>query len=201
MSSTDIFISNWLDVCYWSNISKTMLWWYGLLVLFVLLAAFPWNMARPQLHLLSLTVKKLRCQASYFILWSQNLQYKTHSEFWPSHSRIFKTSLYLYLKESENGNFKFNVDAHQLDLRLHHFSQFHLNVLKKKIKSWQVCDWLAKWLIMSGYMDLRWPRVYRRSNVGLVLGCAISSIACAKHRCTGGWLILCHVVLKYCAIT
>ena len=35
---------------------------------------------------------------------------------------------YLYLKESENGNFKCNVDAHQLDLRLHHFSQFHFNV-------------------------------------------------------------------------
>ena len=30
----------------------------GLLVLFVLLAGFPWNTARPQLHLLSLTVKK-----------------------------------------------------------------------------------------------------------------------------------------------
>ena len=40
--------------------------------------------------------------------------------------------------------------------------------LKKKFKSWQVYDWLAKWLIMSGYMDLRRPRVYRRSNVGLV---------------------------------
>ena len=24
----------------------------------------------------------------------QNLQYKTHPEFWPSHNRIFKTSLY-----------------------------------------------------------------------------------------------------------
>ena len=77
---------------------------------------------------------------------------------------------YLYLKESENGNLKFEVDAHQLDLRLHHFSQFPLNVKKKKKKkSWQVCDWLAKWLIMSGYMDLRRPRVYRRSNVGLVI--------------------------------
>ena len=94
MSSTHIFISNWFDVCLWSNISKTMLLWNGLLVLFVLLAGFPWNMARPQLHLLSLTVKKLRCQASYFILRSPNLQYKTHPEFWPSHSRIFKTSLY-----------------------------------------------------------------------------------------------------------
>ena len=40
---------------------------------------------------------------------------------------------------------------------------------KKKIfKSWQVCDLLAKWLIVLGFMDLRWPRVYRRSNVGLV---------------------------------
>ena len=40
---------------------------------------------------------------------------------------------------------------------------------KKKIfKSWQVCDWLAKWLIVLGFMDLRWPRVYWRSNIGLV---------------------------------
>ena len=48
---------------------------------------------------------------------------------------------------------------------------FHnfISIFKKKIKSWQVCDWLAKWLIMSGYMDLRRPRVYRSSNIGLVL--------------------------------
>ena len=39
----------------------------------------------------------------------------------------------------------------------------------KKIKIWQVFCWLAKLLIMSGYMDLKRPRVYRRSNVGLVL--------------------------------
>ena len=31
---------------------------------------------------------------TYFILRSQSPQYKTHPEFWPSHSRIFKTSLY-----------------------------------------------------------------------------------------------------------
>ena len=68
-----------------------MLLWNGLLVL---LAGFPWNMARPQLHLLWLTVKKLRCQASYFTLRPQNLQHKTHPEFWPSHRWIFKTSLY-----------------------------------------------------------------------------------------------------------
>ena len=55
-------------------------------------------------------------------------------------------------------------------MRLHRFSQFPSNVSKKKFffKNWQVYDWRTKWLIMSGYMDLRRPRVYRRSNVGLV---------------------------------
>ena len=32
------------------------------------------------------------------------------------------------------------------------------------------------------------PNENERTRV--ILGCAISSIACAKHRCTGGWLIL-----------
>ena len=49
--------------------------------------------------------------------------------------------------------------------------------LKKKFfflifESWQVCDWLAKWMIMSRFMDLRWPRgFFWRSNVGLVRAC------------------------------
>ena len=63
--------------------------------------------------------------------------------------------LYIYLN---NGSFKSEVDPHQ----------FNLRERKKIFKSWQVCDWLAKWLIVLGFMDLRWPRVYRRSNVGLV---------------------------------
>ena len=50
---------------------------------------------------------------------------------------------------------------------------FPSNVSKKKkkkvFKNWQVYDWRTKWLIMLGYMDLRRPRVYRRSNVGLVV--------------------------------
>ena len=54
----------------------------------------PLKHGQPQLHLLSLTVKNLRCQALYLTLRSQNLQYKTHREFWPSHRQIFKTSLY-----------------------------------------------------------------------------------------------------------
>ena len=29
-------------------------------------------------------------------------------------------------------------------------------------------DWLAKWIIMLQLITLRWPRVFRRSNVGLV---------------------------------
>ena len=51
------------------------------------------------------------------------------------------------------------------------WSDMHRNlgiVSKSIFKSWQVCDWLAKWIIMMGFMDLRWPRVFRRSNVGLV---------------------------------
>ena len=63
--------------------------------------------------------------------------------------------LYIYLN---NGSFKSEVDPHQ----------FNLRERKKIFTSWQVCDWLAKWLIVLGFMDLRWPRVYRRSNVGLV---------------------------------
>ena len=50
---------------------------------------------------------------------------------------------------------------------------FHDLSLKKKMflkifTSWQVCDCLAKWIIMLRFMDLWWPRVFRRSNVGLV---------------------------------
>ena len=71
-----------------------MLLWNRLLVLFVLLAGFPWNTARSQLYLLSLTVKNSDVSHRISHCDSQNLQYKTHPEFWPSHRRIFKTSLY-----------------------------------------------------------------------------------------------------------
>ena len=40
--------------------------------------------------------------------------------------------------------------------------------LVKIFKSCRVCDWMAKWIIMLRFMDLIWPRVFRRSNVGLV---------------------------------
>ena len=34
-------------------------------------------------------------------------------------------------------------------------------------------------------------------GIEIILGCAISCIACAKHGCTGGWLILC--LRRHCA--
>ena len=68
--------------------------------------------------------------------------------------------------------------------------------LKKKFKSWQVYDWLAKWLIMSGYMDLRRPRVYRRSNVGLVIATFQRNWSCWWCVCVGVGLGACwfHLV-------
>ena len=52
---------------------------------------------------------------------------------------------YLYLKESEKENFKFEVDPHQFDLRLHHFSQFPFNVKKKKKVGRSVIGWRSGW--------------------------------------------------------
>ena len=109
--------------------------------------------------------------------------------------------LYMYLN---NGSFKSEVDPHQ----------FNLRERKKIFKSWQVCDWLAKWLIVLGFMDLRWPRVYRRSNVGLVHYAVLThqhkfitdwnGITFAKHTCelNGSlhtclylwWLFVCHLL-------
>ena len=61
---------------------------------------------------------------------------------------------------------------HGIDSTIFH-SFFSWKVWKKMFfkifKSWQVWDWLAKWIIMLRFMDLRWPRVFRRSNVGLVV--------------------------------
>ena len=57
---------------------------------------------------------------------------------------------------------------------------------KKKIfKSCQVCDWLAKWIIMLRFMDLRWPRVFRRSSVGLVYSSKTCMFWCYTDLFTG----------------
>ena len=37
---------------------------------------------------------------------------------------------------------------------------------------------------------------HENERIRVILGCAIGLIACAKHRCTGGWLKLCPT--QYC---
>ena len=46
---------------------------------------------------------------------------------------------------------------------------FEKKIVFKFFNSGHVCEWLAKWIIMFGFMDLRWPRVFRHSNIGLAL--------------------------------
>ena len=80
--------------------------------------------------------------------------------------------LSVYVYDTLNNRYGFSISVQpEIDCTTFH-SFFSWNVWKKfffKIfKSWQVCDWLAKWIIMLGFMDLRWPRVFRRSSVGLV---------------------------------
>ena len=71
--------------------------------------------------------------------------------------------------------------------------------LKKFFKSSQVCDWLAK-LIMVGFMVLQRPRVVRRSNVGLVLIYIIFNPSLAWIRghwpCTV-WNEICNPFTKF----
>ena len=59
---------------------------------------------------------------------------------YPTRSAVDDVGDYLYLKESE-WELKFKVDAHQLDLRLHHFSQFPFNVKKKSKVGRSVIGW------------------------------------------------------------
>ena len=81
--------------------------------------------------------------------------------------------LSVYVYDTLNNRYGFSISVQpEIDCTTFH-SFFSWNVWKKNFfkifKSWQVCDWLAKWIIMLGFMDLRWPRVFRRSSVGLVL--------------------------------
>ena len=52
---------------------------------------------------------------------------------------------------------------------LHHFPQsLFMKIRRKNFFLNIFINWLAKWIIMLQFMDLRWPRVFRRSNVGLL---------------------------------
>ena len=94
---------------------------------------------------------------------------------------------YLYLKNQRMraSNLKLILISSTWDCTT--FNNF-LPIFKKKktFKSWQVYDCLAKWWIMSGDMDLRRSKVYRRSNVGLVF--IFGTIVC--HLCVIGAFIV-----------
>ena len=89
-----------------------------------------------------------------------------------SHNRLIDNiGDYLYFKNQrmEASNLKLIHISSTWDCTTFHNFLPMFQKKKKIFKNWQVYDWRTKWLIMSGYMDLRRPRVYRRSNVGLVI--------------------------------
>ena len=90
---------------------------------------------------------------------------------------------HIYVYDALANRYGFSISVQpEIDCTTFH-SFFSWNVWKKKkkffkiFKSWQVCDWLAKWISMLGFMDLRWPRVFRRSSVGLVFKLESSNFA------------------------
>ena len=78
-----------LMVQYLQN-TKTTLSWNGQLILLALRARFPWNMAPPQLHLLSLTVKNSDVKLRISHCDPKNLQYNMHPSFDFSHMKFSK---------------------------------------------------------------------------------------------------------------
>ena len=87
----------------------------------------------------------------------------------PKTRHIYISCIY----DALDNRYGFSISVrHGIDCTIFH-SFFSWKVWKKMFfkifKSWQVWDWLAKWIIMLRFMDLRWLRVFRRSNVGLVV--------------------------------
>ena len=80
------------------------------------------------------------------------------------------TYIYIYIYDALDNRYGFSISVLPgIDCTTF---QFLFMKSLKIIKSWQVCDWLAKWIIMLQFMDLRWPRVFQRSNVGLLEMCS-----------------------------
>ena len=91
---------------------------------------------------------------------------------------IPRTRLTIYIYALDN-RYGFSISVQPgIDCTTSQFLFMKCNYVWKKkffkiFKSWQVCDWLAKWINMLRFMDLRWPRVFRHSNLGLVILCTI----------------------------
>ena len=96
MSSTDIFISNWFDVCYSNGPISPKQCYHEIdysFYSFYWLDSLEIRLDHNSTYYRSLS-KNSDVKRRISHCDSQNLQYKTHPEFWPSHRRIFKTSLY-----------------------------------------------------------------------------------------------------------
>ena len=73
---------------------------------------------------------------------------------------------HIYVYDALDNPYGFSVSVPpEIDCTTFH-SFYQWNVWNKNnrffliFKSWQVFDWLGKWIIMLGFMDLRWPRVF-----------------------------------------
>ena len=97
---------------------------------------------------------------TFDIQWERSLKY--------DHKNSTYNYIYTYISPSRYG-FSISVEPEITPLFIVSFQWF-----STVFKSWQVCDWLPKWLlvIMLRFIDLRRPRDARRSNVGLIFMCA-----------------------------
>ena len=114
-----------------------------------------------------------RIDCSSIIAHPVNSDLHTRERSWKCYAKN-STYIYIYvcIYYALDNRYGFSISV-QPGIDCTTFQFLFMRSLKKKMffkifKSFQVCDWLAKWMIMLRFMDLRWPRVYRRSNVGLV---------------------------------
>ena len=106
--------------------------------------------------------RSLKCDAknSTYIYWLISI-----------HIYIYK---YRYRYHPLDRQYRFSISVQPKITSI--FRVFFFNVKKKRNVFQKLAGlWLlAKCLIMLGFMDLRWPRVARHSNVGLVSFCRIA---------------------------
>ena len=103
-------------------------------------------------HVVTLTCLEWHCE---------NMLYIKH----PSCILIDNVGDYVYVKNQRMRDQIWNWSP-SVQAEIVPYFKISFKCLKKYFQKFY--DWLANWLITSGYMDLRRPRVYQRSNVGLV---------------------------------
>ena len=123
--------------------------------------------------------------------WQFNFfYYRPPGKFWFTHlgeivemlyQELNIYTYYIYIYDALHNRYGFSISVqHGIDCTTFH-SFFSWKVWKKMFfkifEGCQVCDWLGKSIIMLRFMDLRWPRVFRRSNVSLVYYCLAQSFS------------------------